>query len=223
MLDVKLKIHKKSFDFQVTAKFLTVYPLQYHRRPASKSSLYKSLPCLTNLYRMGSMPVMESSYGGWNASEIGHPAHQGGFMRHMTSFIAKAFFTILISGGMLAASAQAQYMNGAEATVPFAFSAQSQSMAAGNYEIKLLPDPFLLAIHKAGTGGDLIFMVRPEDGQSVPSHGYLIFRRDADHLYLAEIHLPGTHTYSVLIQKREPNTADVKIALSNSSANTTLR
>jgi hypothetical protein len=143
----------------------------------------------------------------------------------MTSFIAKAFFTILISEVMLAASAQAQYMNGAEATVPFAFSAQSQSMAAGNYEIKLLPDPFLLAIHKAGTGGDLIFTVRPEDGPSVPTHGYLIFRRDAGQLYLAEIHLPGTHTYIVLLQKHEPKAANVKIALSNSSssAKTTLR
>ena len=145
-------------------------------------------------------------------------------MKVLSSFIAKAVFTILIGGSVSGASMQAQFMNGEKAVIPFAFSAQKQSMAAGIYEVRLLPDPFLLAIHKAGTGSDFIFTVRPEDSPSVPSHGYLIFRSNAGHVYLAEIHFPGTHTYSVLIQRQKPNTAAVKIALStNSSANAALR
>ena len=134
-------------------------------------------------------------------------------MKHVTSFIAKAFFALLISGGMLTAGAQTQYLNGAEAAIPFPFSAQRQNMPAGNYELESLADPFLLAIHEVGTGRDFIFTVRPEDSSSAPSHGYLIFRRNAGHLYLAEIHLPGSRTYTVLLQKHEPKTADVKIAL----------
>lgn len=134
-------------------------------------------------------------------------------MRPVISFIAKALFAMLISGGMLAASAQAQYMNGATVAIPFAFSAQNQNMTAGTYEVKLLPNSFLLAIHKAGIGGDFIFTVRPEESQSAPAHGYLIFRSNSSHLYLAEIHLEGTHTYSVMIQKHHTNTANVKIAL----------
>lgn len=136
-------------------------------------------------------------------------------MRPVISFIAKALFTILISGGMLAANAQAQYMNGATATIPFAFSAQRANLGAGNYEIKSLPDPFLLAIHQAGTGRDFIFTVRQEESGSAPSHGYLVFRGNADHLYLAEIHAEGSHTYSVVLQKHQPKTAAVKIAFSN--------
>lgn len=146
-------------------------------------------------------------------------------MRYMTSFIAKAFFTILISGGISATSLQAQYMNGTEATIPFAFSAQRQNMKAGTYELRSLSDPFLLAIHKIGTGEDLICTVRPEESQSVPTRGYLTFRRNDGHIYLAEIHYQGTHTYIVLIQsqKQKPKTADAKIDSSNSATNIALR
>jgi hypothetical protein len=145
-------------------------------------------------------------------------------MRHLTSFIAKALFTMLISGGMLAANAQVQFMNGATATIPFAFSAQKTNMAPGAYEINVLPDPFLVAIHRAGTGRNFIVTVRQEDSPSIPSHGYLVFRGDAGHLHLAEVHVAGTHAYSVVIQKHQPKTANVKIALnSSSSANTALR
>lgn len=144
-------------------------------------------------------------------------------MRHGTAFIAKALFTLLISGGMLATRTQAQDINGEEATIPFGFSAQKQNIAAGIYEIRLLPDQFLLAIHKAGTGRNLFFTVHPEESLSAPSHGFLTFRRDAGHIYLAEIHFQGTKTYSVLIHKQKSNTADVRIALANHSANAALR
>lgn len=135
-------------------------------------------------------------------------------MRHITSVIAKALFTTLIGGGMLAATAQAQFMNGAEATIPFEFSTRNQNMAAGNYEIELLPDQFLLAIHKAGTGRNLIFTVRQEESRTAPTHGYLTFHRNGDHLYLSEIHFAGTQTYSVVLQKRQLSTNDVKVAFS---------
>ena len=172
---------------------------------------------------MSLLPVVESRHGGWHASRTGHPAHRGGFMRHATSFIVKAVLAFLISGGILATNAQAQYLIGAKATIPFPFSAQRQNMSAGVYQVKVIPDPFLLAIQEAGTGRDFIFTVRPETSQSAPSHGYLIFRRDAGHLYLAEIHLPGTHTYSVVIHRQRRNTANAKIALSNNSTNIALR
>lgn len=134
-------------------------------------------------------------------------------MRHVNSFIAKGLLTMLVSGGMLAACAQAQDGNGATATIPFEFSAQRANLGAGEYEIKSLPDPFLLAIHKAGTGRDSLVTVRPEDSQTIPSHGYLVFRGGTGHFHLAEIHVAGTHTYSVVIQKRLPKNTDVRIAL----------
>jgi len=143
-------------------------------------------------------------------------------MSYKSSFIAKSLFTVLI-GGAFAATTQAQYRNEATATIPFAFSAQRANMAAGDYQINTLPDPFLLAIHKAGTGRDSIVTVRQEVSQSIPSHGYLVFRGDSGHLHLAEIHIEGTHTYSVVIQKREPKTTDIKIAFNSSSVDTALR
>lgn len=139
-------------------------------------------------------------------------------MRQAISFIAKTFLAVLTIGGISAVSAQAQYQNGETATIPFAFAAQRTNMAAGHYEIDLLPDPFLLAIHKAGSGRNSFLTVRQEDSPSVPAHGYLVFRGDADHLYLAEIHPEGTHAYSVVLQRHQPKTVDVKIALNNSGS-----
>lgn len=139
-------------------------------------------------------------------------------MRQVISLMAKTLLAVLIVGGISAASAQAQYENGAIATIPFAFAAQRTNMAAGHYEIKLLSDPFLLAIRQAGVGRDFLLTVRPEESSSVPSHGYLVFRGGVDHLYLAEIHPEGTHSYSVVLQKHQPKTADVKIALNSSGS-----
>lgn len=144
-------------------------------------------------------------------------------MKHITSIIAKALFTILISGGLSAASIQAQDTNGVEATIPFEFSAHRQNMAAGVYELKLLSDPFLLSIRNVNTGRKRILMVRQQDSQSAAAHGYLTFRRDAGHIDLAEIHFQGTHVYSVLIQKQYPDAANVRVASSNSSTNIALR
>lgn len=135
-------------------------------------------------------------------------------MRQLNSFIAKALLTMVVGGGILAtASAEAQSRNGATATIPFEFSAQRASLGAGEYEIKSLPDPFLLAIRKAGIGRDSIVTIRKEDSQFIPSHGYLVFRGGSGHFHLAEIHVPGTHSYSVIIQKRMPEDNDIKIAL----------
>lgn len=144
-------------------------------------------------------------------------------MRPATSFIAKTLLAVLISGGMLAASAQAQYMNGATAPIPFTFSVRSENLGSGTYEILTLPDPSLLAIRKAGTGRDSIFMVRQQDGPSIPAQGYLVFRRDAGQLYLSEIHFPGTHTYSVLLQRHKADTGNTKIALFSLPTNATSR
>lgn len=134
-------------------------------------------------------------------------------MRQLNSFIAKALLTMVVGVGILAASAEAQSRNGATATIPFEFSAQRASLGAGQYEIKSLPDPFLLAIHKAGTSRDSIVTIRKEDSQFIPSHGYLVFRGGSGHFHLSEIHVAGTHSYSVVIQKRMPEDNDIKIAL----------
>src|SRR6185437_12112744 len=126
-------------------------------------------------------------------------------MKRVTSIIAKALVTILMSGWLLVVSVQAEGMSGVEANIPFEFSTYGQkNIASGTYHLELLSDPFLLSIRNLKTGRKQILMVHQAESPSPATHGYLIFRRDGDHSYLAEIHFKGSTVYSELFRKEGP-------------------
>ena len=143
-------------------------------------------------------------------------------MKRITSIITKSLVAILISGGLLAVSAQAQIESGITVTIPFAFSAGGQNNPAGAYHIMLLSDPFLLSIRNVNTGKERVIIVRPEEGRSFASHEGLIFRRYEGHSDLAEVHFSGASTYSEVVsgpvQKHGPRIAETKVGLSGDSA-----
>ncbi len=143
-------------------------------------------------------------------------------MKPITSIITKSLVAILISGGLLAVSVQAQGESGITVTIPFAFSAGSQNNPAGAYHFMLLSDPFLLSIRNVTTGKERVIMVRPEESRLFASHEGLIFRRCEGHSYLAEVHFLGASTYSELVsgpvQEHGPSVAKTKVGLSGNSA-----
>lgn len=139
-------------------------------------------------------------------------------MKRITSVIATALLTIMLGVQPLAVWAQAQDTPRVEATIPFKFSAYRQDIASGTYQLNLLSNPFMLSIRNVNTGRKQMLMVLPKESQSPPSHGYLIFRRDGGHSYLAEIHFQGTNLYSELIPEQGPKAAKATVGSPSGSA-----
>lgn len=131
-------------------------------------------------------------------------------MKRITSIVAGSLVAILIAGGGFTGSATAQNEPGAIFTVPFAFTADGYSVAAGTYEVDLLSSPFLISIRNVDTGEKQIFTVRPEQQLNVASKGLLVFHRCGQRKDLTEFHIPGTNLYSAAVSPRRVKNSEVE-------------
>lgn len=120
-------------------------------------------------------------------------------MKRITSIVTGSFFAVLIACGGCAPKVKAQADAGAVFSVPFAFTADGHTVAAGTYEVRRLSTPFLISIRNVDTGEKQIFSVRPEQQRKDPATGLLIFHRCGPSADLTEFHLPGTNLYSAAI------------------------
>jgi hypothetical protein len=132
----------------------------------------------------------------------------------MTSRIANLsnlLFSLSLATGLLCAGAKASAQTTASVSIPFAFSADNQYVAAGSYKVELLSDRFL-SLRNIATNRTQVLMVRPEAGRSIETRGRLVFRQDGSRKYLAEVWLAGTSLHSELAvqHKRESESAKSK-------------
>jgi hypothetical protein len=123
-------------------------------------------------------------------------------MKRMASVIVKSLFAILISGGPLALAAHAQDDPAITANVPFAFSVGNQQIAAGTYQLELTSDRFQLSVSNVLTGHKQIFAMHPEVERKSISQGEVMFQVCDGHIYLAEVHIPGTNRFSETVNGR---------------------
>ena len=124
-------------------------------------------------------------------------------MKRLPTVFIKSLFTILIGCGALAADLQAQ-SDAITVRVPFRFSVGAQNIAPGTYRFSLVSSrmemsQFLLSILDVNSGDAEVVAVRPEQQRTFEQHGHLIFRNSEGHNVLAEVHFPGTDTFSELI------------------------
>lgn len=131
-------------------------------------------------------------------------------MKRIQSIIIKSLFAILIIGSPFATMLHAQEDPGVVFSVPFAFSVDGHTIAAGNYKLNLVSSQFLMSIRNLKTGYLQIFTVRPEQESAIESRGHLVFDGCGDHRYLTEFHIPGTGLYSVTITPGRVKNAEAK-------------
>jgi hypothetical protein len=126
----------------------------------------------------------------------------------MTSRVANLSNLILnlsLATGMLCAGANASAQT-ASVTIPFAFSADNQYVAAGTYKVELLSDRFL-SLRNTATNHTQVLMVRPESGQAIETRGRLTFQQEGSQKYLTQVWIAGTSVRSEMaVQHKQENT-----------------
>jgi hypothetical protein len=106
---------------------------------------------------------------------------------------------LTISMASTAASAQ----TGASVTIPFAFSADHQNVAAGSYKVQLLSDRYL-SLRNTGTNQTQVLMVRPESGRAIQTRGRLVFHRQGTRRYLAQVWFAGSSLHTEMAVQPKP-------------------
>ena len=124
-------------------------------------------------------------------------------MTRLSSLVIQSLVTVLIGSATLATNLQVQIDDSITVTVPFRFTAGTETIAPGTYQFNIvLSDPFLLTMVNVKTGDKEMFLVRPERQRGIEQHGRLVFRDTEGSGVLNEIHFPGTGTFSEVIQRR---------------------
>jgi hypothetical protein len=118
------------------------------------------------------------------------------------SSLVISLVTILIGSATLATNLQAQDDDAITVTVPFRFTAGTETIAPGTYQFStVVSDPFLLTMVNVKTGDKEMFLVRPERQHGIEQRGRLVFRDWQGNSVLNEIHFPGTGTFSEVIER----------------------
>lgn len=132
--------------------------------------------------------------------------------------IARALFALLIIGGSLSSSMQAQN-DAVTVTVPFRFAVGTHSNAPGTYHFSLESSQYLLSVTNVKTGDVEMFDVRPERQSKFERRGHLIFRDSSGHNVLHEVHFPHTDTFAELIDRHPASrTETARSGMSHSSS-----
>jgi len=138
----------------------------------------------------------------------------------MTPRIANLSNLILrlsLATGLLCAGAHASAQTTASFTVPFAFSADREYVAAGSYKVDLLSDRFL-SLRNVKTGNTQLLLVRPEEGQAIETRGRLVFHQQGTRKYLTQVWIAGMCKHSEITVPRK---ASRELAKSKPTADST--
>jgi hypothetical protein len=121
-------------------------------------------------------------------------------MTRRAAKLTNLILSLSLATGLLGAGANASAQSAESAvsvTIPFAFSANQQSVPAGSYKVQLLSDRFL-SLRNIKTDKTEILLVRPDEGRVIETRGRLIFRRDGGRNYLTQVWIAGTNVHSEL-------------------------
>src|SRR5215469_5809692 len=100
--------------------------------------------------------------------------------------MTRHYFSILrlplisLAAGLMLAGANASAQSKATVYIPFAFTANHQTMQAGKYSLELLSDRFLCFTDDRTGKHQAVIMVQPEPGDYIETRGRLRFRSRGD-------------------------------------------
>ena len=118
-------------------------------------------------------------------------------MTRRSALIAHVLYTLPLAAGLLCSTGTASAQTNEVVNIPFAFSANHHSVAAGTYQVQMISDRFV-SLRNIKTHQSQVLMVRPDQGRAIESQGRLIFRRVAGRNYLQQVYLAGTSSHSEL-------------------------
>ncbi len=124
------------------------------------------------------------------------------------SKLGRLVLSMSLVAGSFALTSHLQAQQGSViARVPFAFSANGQQFAAGQYEIRPL-NGFLLLVSNITTHQSGYMMVSPSGLRDIQSNGRLVFHRyNGNEYFLSQIWMPGRSEFSQLSQTRREREA----------------
>jgi hypothetical protein len=142
-------------------------------------------------------------------------------MTRRSRILSNLLLSLPFAAGLLFAAPHASAQNTASFSIPFAFSANNQTVPAGSYSAQLQSDRFL-CLRNLKTGSSQIVMVRPDDSGRMTNTGRLVFQRYGRRSYLKQVWIGGTSTHSELVvrpkieqelaQQTPPTVSSVEIA-----------
>ena len=118
------------------------------------------------------------------------------------SFSIAHMLLIALTAGLLFAGTAASAQSIATVYIPFAFTANHQTMPAGQYRLELLSDRFLCFTNSQTGKHQGVIMVQPESAQYIESRGRLRFLVRDDRHYLTEVSFAGSSMHSRPVVKR---------------------
>lgn len=124
-------------------------------------------------------------------------------MTRRSALIAHVLYTLPLAAGLLCATGTASAQTTETVNIPFSFSANNHSVAAGTYQVNMISDRFM-SLRNIKTHQSQVLMVRPDQGRAIESQGRLIFRRVAGRNYLQQVYMAGTSSHSELTVHAKP-------------------
>lgn len=121
-------------------------------------------------------------------------------MKRRFSSIAHLLVTAVAAVVLSAGHASAQSKT--TIYIPFAFTANHQTLPAGHYTLELLSDRFLCFSDSKTAKHIAAVMVQPEQGEYIETRGRLRFLISNDRHYLTEIRFAGSSMHSKTVVRR---------------------
>jgi len=132
-------------------------------------------------------------------------------MTRHSQILTNLLLSLPVAAGLLCAAPSASAQTSEHVTIPFAFSADHQQVAAGPYKVELLSDRFL-SLYNVKTEKTQVLMVRPEDGQAMETHSRMVFHREGTDYSLTQVRIAGTSSYSTPAVQSGPRQVTAKNA-----------
>ena len=125
-------------------------------------------------------------------------------MTRSSAIFTNLLLSLPLATGLLCAAPSAAAQTISTVTIPFAFTANNQPLAAGTYQVKSDSSPFL-GMYNVTTHRTRVLMVRPDSGRAIAENSRLTFRLSNGKYYLAQVWVAGSSTHRELVAHPRPN------------------
>jgi hypothetical protein len=125
-------------------------------------------------------------------------------MTRRSAILANLLLSLPVVTGLLGTAPSALAQSQMTATIPFAFSAGDQHLAAGSYSVERL-NSYILSIRNNKTSKTIALMVLGEQGRGYESQAHLTFQREGRGMYLTQAWFAGTNQYVKTAAKPKPD------------------
>jgi len=134
--------------------------------------------------------------------------------KQMTRGLTMLLLLVTVTFVTAVASANGQSRNPARANIPFDFAVGDKVLPAGEYQVSALTDGQSVILVRSRDGKEsAIRLTYTENKTVVAEKGTLVFRRYANHYFLAEIWSAGEQTGRRLLKSKHERAIEKEMAM----------